>query len=78
MGLIFKEEVYAMMGAAMDVHRELGSGFLESVYQEALEKELACRKVHFESQKPQKIIYKGETLRKEFFCGLDLFRKNHS
>jgi GxxExxY protein len=75
MELIFKEEVYATMGAAMDVHRELGSGFLESVYQEAMEVELACRQIPFESQKPIRIIYKGGMLKKEFIADLLCFGK---
>ncbi len=75
MELIFKDEVYAIMGAAMDVHRELGSGFLESVYQEALEIELAQRQIPFESQKPIKITYKGKTLKKEFIADLICFGK---
>ncbi len=62
MELIFKDEVFAIMGAAMDVHRELGSGFLESVYQEALEMELTGRLIPFESQKSIKITYKGKSL----------------
>jgi GxxExxY protein len=68
MELIFKDEVYAIMGAAMDVHRELGSGFLESVYQEALELELSRREIPFEAQKAIKIVYKVETLKKEFIA----------
>ena len=75
MELIFKEEVYSIIGSAMDVHRELGSGFLESVYQEALEMELTHRKIPFEMQKPIRIIYKGETLKKEFIADLVCFNK---
>ncbi len=75
MELIFKEEVYAIMGVAMDVHRELGSGFLESVYQEALEVELAFHKIPYESQKPLKIVYKGQTLDKEFIADLICYGK---
>lgn len=75
MELIFKEEVYAIMGAAMDFHRELGSGFLESVYQEALEVELTYHKIPYESQKPLKIVYKGKTLNKEFIADLICYGK---
>jgi GxxExxY protein len=73
--LIFKDEVYAIMGVAMDVHHELGSGFLESVYQEALEMELAHRQIPFEVQKPIRIMYKGEPLKKEFIADLVCFGK---
>jgi GxxExxY protein len=75
MELIYKDEVFAIVGAAMDVQRDLGSGFLEAVYQEALEMELVNRQIPFESQKPIKITYKGKTLKKEFVADLICFTK---
>lgn len=67
--------MYTIMGAAMDIHREIGSGFLESVYQEAMEMELVRRQIPFESQKPTTIIYKEEALKKEFIADLICFGK---
>ena len=64
--LLLKDEVYAVVGAAIEVHRELGSGFVEAVYQEAFEMELAEREIPFDAQKPIKVTYKGRPLTKEF------------
>jgi len=64
--LLLKDEVYAIVGAAMEVHNVLGSGFAEAVYQEALEIEFKARGIPFESQKPLKICYKGAVLQKEY------------
>jgi GxxExxY protein len=63
--LLLKDEVYAVVGPAIEVHRELGCGFLEQVYQEALEIELDDRNIPFEPQKPIDIHYKGRKLSKE-------------
>jgi len=49
---ILKDEVYAIIAAAIEVHRELGPGFAEPVYQEAHEIELHRRDVPFETQRP--------------------------
>jgi len=68
--LILKEEVYAIIGAAIEVHRELGSGFLETIYQEAMEIELEDHGLPFESQKPLAIFYKRRRLKKEYQADL--------
>jgi GxxExxY protein len=66
MELIYKEDVFAIVGAAIEVHRELGSGFLEPVYQEAMEIEVAAREIPFEAQKRIQIRYKEHLLSKEY------------
>ncbi len=71
--LLLKEEVYQIVGAAMEVYNELGAGFLESVYQEAMEYELADRGISFLPQVPLRIKYKDRILKKmfvaDFVCG---------
>jgi GxxExxY protein len=66
--LIFKEEVYAIVGAAIEVHRHLRSGFLEAVYQEAFEMELTTRGIPFVAQSEIQICYKGALLRKRYIA----------
>ncbi len=68
--MIYKKETYEIIGAAMDVHRTLGHGFLESVYQEALEIELSFRSILYDSQKPIEIWYKNQLLTKYFIADL--------
>ncbi|NOR77106.1 MAG: precorrin-2 C(20)-methyltransferase [Methanophagales archaeon] len=55
---LYKDLTQEIIGAAMEVHRKLGSGFLEYVYEEALSYELNLKKVHFERQKELDIYYK--------------------
>ena len=56
-------QTYAIIGAAMEVHRELGPGFLENVYHEAMKIELTARGIPFESEVELPIFYKGQRLR---------------
>jgi len=60
--LIYKELAYSVIGAAMEVHRVLGPGFLEEVYQAALERELALRAVPFERQYHVQVCYKDAAI----------------
>ncbi len=71
--LVYREEVYAIVGAAIEVHRELGPGYLEPVYQEALEMELEDRGIPFEGQKRLVIHYKGRRLDKEYVADLVVY-----
>ncbi|MEA2045211.1 MAG: GxxExxY protein [Euryarchaeota archaeon] len=70
--LILKDEFYQIVGAAMEVSNQLGCGFLEAVYQEALEIELAERRSAHVPQKRIAISYKGRVLKKvyvaDFLC----------
>ena len=73
--LILKDEVYAVVGAAIEVHRELGPGFLESIYQEAMEIELKARKIPFVPQQPISVRYKDVTLKRQYFADLVCFEQ---
>ncbi|MBK5191341.1 MAG: GxxExxY protein [Methanosarcinales archaeon] len=55
---LYKDLTQEVIGAAMEVHRELGAGFLEYVYEEALCYELNLREIYFELQKELDIYYK--------------------
>ena len=62
--LVFAEESYAIRAAIFEVYRTLGSGYLEEVYQNALEEELTIRNIAYEAKKELNVFYKGRD------CGL--------
>jgi GxxExxY protein len=70
--LIYKDEAYKIVGAMMSVHKELGCGFLEVVYQDALEIEFKLQGIPFEREKEFDISYKGfeigKIYRADFVC----------
>lgn len=72
---LFSKETYKITGAAMEVHKHLGPGFLESVYQEALERELAMRSIPFVAQQKIEIEYKGEKLNQFYIADLICYDK---
>jgi len=70
---ILNDQSYAVIGACMAVHRELGSGFLEAVYQEALEIEFDLRDIPYIREKKLSVFYKGEVLEKSYFADFICF-----
>ena len=66
MELLFREEAYRIVGAAMEVYNEKGCGFLEGVYQECLEIELALRAIPADAQLELSLDYKGRPLRQVY------------
>ena len=64
--ILYKEESYRIIGAAMEVHKVLGCGFTEPVYQEAMELEFQLRDIPYKREKTFHVHYKGQLLEKDF------------
>ena len=62
MDLLYKNEVYGIVGAAMEVYNTLGPGFHEAVYQESLALEMRQRGIPFGEQHALRLFYKGDPL----------------
>ncbi|MBI2908260.1 MAG: GxxExxY protein [Chloroflexi bacterium] len=72
---LFRDECFAIRGAAFEVYREMGCGFLEAVYQECLERELLRRNIPFRSQVVLSLYYKGEQLAQTYKADLICYDK---
>ena len=75
MDLLFERESYAIIGAAQEVHKILGCGFLEAVYQEALSLEFSKRNIPFIKEKELTIKYKDLVLSKSYVADFVCFDK---
>jgi GxxExxY protein len=70
---LFAEEGYALMGAAFEVHNQLGGGLLEEIYQQALEIELELRNIPFQSHPELAVFYKERQLAKRYIPDLVVY-----
>lgn len=73
--IIYANESFLIQGALFEVYNTLGSGFLEAVYQEALELELKQRNIPFVSQKELTISYKGQELKQTYRADIVCYDK---
>ena len=73
--LLFKDEVYAIIGAAMEVYNQLGPGFGEAIYQDATEIEAGLRKIPHLPQQDIFVFYKGQKLKSFFKPDLICYEK---
>ncbi len=73
--LIYGEESYQIIGKCMEVHNELGPGFLEVVYKDALEYEFKLAGIPYEREKVFLVNYKGIILRHNFCADFVVFDK---
>jgi len=64
--IILKDESYKIIGACMEVHRELGFGFKEIIYKDALEIEFKSLEIPYQREKLYKIEYKGKILPRRY------------
>ena len=73
--LLYKEEVYDIVGICMDVYNNLGYGFLEVVYKDAMELEFIEKEKEHQREKEFPILYRGRKLKRTFFADFFLFEK---
>ena len=65
---LFEKETYNIRGCLINVHKELGCGFLENVYQDAFEQELKEAGIPYKREQRIQILYKGKPLNSEYIA----------
>ena len=65
---LFRQECYSIIGCAMEVHKELGCGFLEAIYQEALEISFHDRNIPYEREKQLDVFFRNQLLKKKYLA----------
>jgi GxxExxY protein len=73
--ILYKEECFKIQGALFEVYKEMGPGFLESVYQECIEIEFQIKRIPFESQKDLQIWYNHNPLKQHYKVDLICYEK---
>lgn len=75
MDLLYKDDAYRIIGLCMEVHNNLGSGFLEMVYKDSLEYELKRVNIPFEREKEYNVNYKEIILPHKFYADFVILEK---
>ena len=73
--ILFKAESYTIIGVCMEVHNNLGAGFLEIVYKDALEYEFRKANIPYEREKQYEVNYKGIILPHKFYADFVVYDK---
>lgn len=73
--LIYKEEVFKLVGFCMDIHRELGRGHDEVIYKDALVVELSRANIPFSREKKHEVVYKGVILAHHYYADFVVWDK---
>ncbi len=73
--IVYEKESYQIIGACIEVHKELGPGFLEAVYQEALTIEFRNRNIPFNKEKEIRLFYKNVSLQKKYKVDFNCYDK---
>ncbi|MEW6005844.1 MAG: GxxExxY protein [Stygiobacter sp.] len=73
--IIYKEEAFKIIGCCLEVHKELGKGFNEVIYKDALEIEFQIKDIEYKREKEYDIAYKGHILPRKYYADFVLMDK---